>query len=224
MLEACLDLRRGLGNPVDIAATLSTLALVRLHEGDADRARACDEEAARHLPRARRPDRRGDRAASPRRDLHATSATMPQARELFRAVPRHRPRHRAPRARRRVRADAGRARAGGGRPAGGTRAVRALARGLPGRRRQARRSDRAVVDSARPTSPAATATAARIKLGEALRAFQAFEMNAEVLELPRGSSPNCCSPQRPRRRRGSPVRGGGGGYRERLALTRPPRA
>ncbi len=45
MLEKSLWLRRGLGNPVDIAATLSTLSLVRLNEGDATQARACEEEA-----------------------------------------------------------------------------------------------------------------------------------------------------------------------------------
>ena len=45
MLEKSLALRRKLGNPVDIAATLSTLSWVRLHEGDATQARACEEEA-----------------------------------------------------------------------------------------------------------------------------------------------------------------------------------
>ena len=45
MLEDCLTLRRRLGNPVEIAATLSTLAQVRLHEGDTNRAQECDEEA-----------------------------------------------------------------------------------------------------------------------------------------------------------------------------------
>ena len=45
MLEKSLGLRRKLGNPVDIAATLSTLSWVRLHEGDAVQARACEEEA-----------------------------------------------------------------------------------------------------------------------------------------------------------------------------------
>jgi predicted ATPase/class 3 adenylate cyclase len=38
MLEKSLLLRRGLGNPVEIAATLSTLSLVRLNEGDAAQA------------------------------------------------------------------------------------------------------------------------------------------------------------------------------------------
>ncbi|MBV9892006.1 MAG: tetratricopeptide repeat protein [Rhizobacter sp.] len=45
MLEKSLALRRKLGNSVDIAATLSTLSWVRLHEGDAVQARACEEEA-----------------------------------------------------------------------------------------------------------------------------------------------------------------------------------
>lgn len=45
MLEACLALRRRLGNPGELAATLSTLAHVRLHEGDAEGARADEEEA-----------------------------------------------------------------------------------------------------------------------------------------------------------------------------------
>ncbi len=45
MLEKSLVLRRGLGNPLDIAATLSTLSWVRLREGDAVQARACEEEA-----------------------------------------------------------------------------------------------------------------------------------------------------------------------------------
>ena len=45
MLERSLVLRRRLGNPVEIAATLSTLSSVRLHEGDATQARAFEEEA-----------------------------------------------------------------------------------------------------------------------------------------------------------------------------------
>ncbi len=45
MLETCLELRRELGNPVDIAATLSTLSLARLQAGDADEAAAGESEA-----------------------------------------------------------------------------------------------------------------------------------------------------------------------------------
>jgi predicted ATPase/class 3 adenylate cyclase len=45
MLETCLELRRGLGNDVDIAATLSTLSLARLQAGDAEAAEAGEIEA-----------------------------------------------------------------------------------------------------------------------------------------------------------------------------------
>ncbi len=47
MLEKCLQLRRRLGNPVDIAATLSTLSLARLQGGDVPGATECEEEALR---------------------------------------------------------------------------------------------------------------------------------------------------------------------------------
>ena len=45
MLETCLELRRRLGNPVDIAATLSTLSLARLQAGDAAGAGDGEREA-----------------------------------------------------------------------------------------------------------------------------------------------------------------------------------
>jgi non-specific serine/threonine protein kinase len=51
LLEQCLALRRGLGNPIQIAATLSTLALTRLQTGDAAGA-AQDEQEALALFRA----------------------------------------------------------------------------------------------------------------------------------------------------------------------------
>jgi predicted ATPase/class 3 adenylate cyclase len=44
MLETCLGLRRAIGDDVDIAGTLSTLAAVRLRLGDAVRARSGEEE------------------------------------------------------------------------------------------------------------------------------------------------------------------------------------
>lgn len=47
MLERCLELRRRLGNPVDIAATLSTLSLARLPTGDTIGAREGELEALR---------------------------------------------------------------------------------------------------------------------------------------------------------------------------------
>ena len=45
MLETCLVLRRRLGNPTEIAATLSTLSLARLQEGDAVGAMESEREA-----------------------------------------------------------------------------------------------------------------------------------------------------------------------------------
>ena len=45
MLEACLALRRGLGDEFDIAATLSTLSMARLPAGDAQAARESELEA-----------------------------------------------------------------------------------------------------------------------------------------------------------------------------------
>jgi hypothetical protein len=45
MLKTCLALRRRLGNPVEIAATLSTLSLVQLQGGDASGAADSEREA-----------------------------------------------------------------------------------------------------------------------------------------------------------------------------------
>jgi tetratricopeptide (TPR) repeat protein len=45
MLELCLPLRRGLANPVEVAATLSALATVRLHTGEVAAAKDCELEA-----------------------------------------------------------------------------------------------------------------------------------------------------------------------------------
>jgi predicted ATPase/class 3 adenylate cyclase len=45
MLETCLELRRRLGNPLDIAATLSTLSMVRLQSADAVGAAQGETEA-----------------------------------------------------------------------------------------------------------------------------------------------------------------------------------
>ena len=45
MLEQCLTLHRGLGEPINIAGSLSSLAQVRLRQGDAESARDYEEEA-----------------------------------------------------------------------------------------------------------------------------------------------------------------------------------
>jgi tetratricopeptide (TPR) repeat protein len=51
MLETCLELRRGLGNDVDIAATLSTLSLARLQAGDVESAAQGEREALQTFER-----------------------------------------------------------------------------------------------------------------------------------------------------------------------------
>ena len=58
MLEACLTLRRRLGNPIDIAATLSTLSLARLQGGDASGAEEGEREALKIFQEMG--DRRGE--------------------------------------------------------------------------------------------------------------------------------------------------------------------
>jgi predicted ATPase/class 3 adenylate cyclase len=58
MLETCLELRRQLGNEIDIAATLSTLSLARLQAGDAAGAAAGETEALQIFQRLG--DRRGE--------------------------------------------------------------------------------------------------------------------------------------------------------------------
>ncbi len=45
MLQTCLELRRRLGKPVEIAATLSTLSMALRHGGDVEGAAGCEREA-----------------------------------------------------------------------------------------------------------------------------------------------------------------------------------
>lgn len=58
MLETCLELRRRLGDPVQIAATLSTLTPACLHAGDVDSAERAESEALALFRQAG--DRRGE--------------------------------------------------------------------------------------------------------------------------------------------------------------------
>ncbi|HQR19731.1 MAG TPA: hypothetical protein PKV98_02620 [Burkholderiaceae bacterium] len=58
LLERCLELRRRLDNPVDIAATLSTLSTARLHMGDVAGAKECELEALGIFRKAE--DRQGE--------------------------------------------------------------------------------------------------------------------------------------------------------------------
>jgi len=58
MLERCLELRRRLGKEIEIAATLSTLAMSRFQAGDADGAAAGEQEALQLFRKIG--DRRGE--------------------------------------------------------------------------------------------------------------------------------------------------------------------
>ena len=181
MLEACLALRRRIGNPFDIAATLSTLSPVRIHAGDAKAAREGEEEALGIFRQL------GDRSAEAIALLHLGEICVHigdyrEGAPVPRAVPDHRPSRRVQGDRKRLRTDAGSGRAGARRPAGRACAFRALAGSLP---RTPRTSEatrwrfwwmgKVDVASGDPKS-------ARSKLGEALRAFQSFEMNGEVVD------------------------------------------
>ena len=148
MLAACLELRRGLGNPARDRGHAVDAGADPVERG---RRRAGAPErggGAVDLPRAQGPHRRGDRPPAPGRDLFRPGRDRRIARAAG-AVPRDRARDQAPRARGRVRARAGRAGAGRRRPAGGAEAPRPRARRGAWRRGQARRGDRAVVAGSR---------------------------------------------------------------------------
>ena len=115
MLETCLALRRGIGNEAEIAATLSTLAAVRLRLGDAVRARQGEEEALAIFRR------HGHRIEESIVLLHlgeicVTPATT-QTRSPSGTVAGHCPRREIPGDRERLRADARTARTRAWRPA-----------------------------------------------------------------------------------------------------------
>ena len=117
MLEECLALRRKLGNPREIAATLSTS-----RRSDCTRAtrrrRARYEEEALGIFRSIG-DRVGDGSGScTSGNLESHVEEDTGARKHFEQSLALAREHRAPGARKRLRAQSGRARAGGGRPAG----------------------------------------------------------------------------------------------------------
>ena len=179
MLESCLALRRGIGNAVDIAATLSTLALVRLHVGDAVRAREGEEEA---LAIFRQQGRRNEEAIVLLQlgEICLHSADDEQARGYFEqslAIARDVKYQE-------TESDCER-----------MLGQLALERGDLSAARARFERALAVCQDAGDKRGAATAlwclgkadvagddtAAARLRLGEALQAFQSFEMNAEVL-------------------------------------------
>ena len=145
MLEACLALRRGIGNPFDIAATLSTLSPVRIHAGDARAAREGEEEALGIFRQL------GDRSAEAIALLHLGEICVhigeyENARQYLEQSLTIAPSRRVQGNRERRRTDAGPGRAGARQPAGRASALRTLAGSLRGRGGQARRRDGVVVD------------------------------------------------------------------------------
>ncbi len=166
MLEPCLELRRKIGNPVDVAATLSMLA-----DGAAARRRRragarMRRGSARHLPRR-------SAIGSARRSGSVTWARSPctssddaKAREYFEqclAIARV---HRPPRARRRVRALPRRALAARRATFPAARAaLRPLARSREGQPRTSAAKRSPSGGPARPTSRAATRESARAQAG-----------------------------------------------------------
>ena len=179
MLEACLVLRRGLENPIDIAATLSTLSLARLHTGDATSAREGEEEAVEIFRQ------QGNRIGEAIGLLHlgeisayvADDATarrhfeqcLPIARELEY---------------REMEAECERLLGDLALEAGDIAGARArFAQSLVVCREAGDKRDEATSLwwLGKADLACGEIESARIKLGEALRSFQAFEMNAELL-------------------------------------------
>ena len=106
MLENCLALRRRLGNPLDIAATLSTLSLARLHLGDSDRRAHRRGRGTRALSADRQSRGRGHRPASSRPD-RARRRQRHRGTQIPGRLPDAGACHQAAGARRRLRATAG---------------------------------------------------------------------------------------------------------------------
>ena len=206
--------------PVDIAATLSTLSLVRLHDGRRASAREGERGGAGHLPRARRSHRRGDRAASSRRDLHARRRRRAGAQAISSSASPSR-----------ATSSTASSRASASACWARSRSRPATLPGLAHASRARRKSARAPQDKrdeatslwwvGKADLAARDYWTARTRLDAALRALEAFEMNAEVLGLPGGSC-RACTVAGPRRRSRAPIRGGG--LPEREAQPDPPAA
>ena len=180
MLTECLALRRSLGDPREIAATLSTLALAHLQEGDAVRARECAEESLRHISSARR--QLGEAIGL----LHLGEICMQladdaEARATFRAMPGDREKHQAPGDGKRMRAlsrGIGACRSGSPRGARALYAVAQICRDAEDKRDEAI----ALWCLGKTETASGDHVAARSRLVEALRAFKELEMRAEALD------------------------------------------
>ncbi|MBK7082981.1 MAG: adenylate/guanylate cyclase domain-containing protein [Betaproteobacteria bacterium] len=179
MLAACLELRRGLGNPREIAATLSTLAVIRLNEGDAAGARQSEEEALAIFRELK--DRIGEgigllhlaEICFDLGDADACRSQLEQGLALARSIKHPEIEGECERALGELAFEAADL------PSAKKRLTRALdvARGAEDRRGEAT----ALWWLARADLAAGDVAVAAKRVAEALRAFRKFEMNAELL-------------------------------------------
>ncbi len=179
MLELCLALRRRLGNEVEIAATLSTLALARLQAGDAAGATEGEREALQVFRKLG--DRRGEaiglvhlgQYALWRGDETAAREHLVQGLQIARDIG-----HRETEAECELVLGAADCEAGDP-GAGGSRLERSLeiCREAADKRGEAK----AIWFQGRIALDSGDTAAARQRFSEALRAFQAFEMREELL-------------------------------------------
>ena len=181
MLTECLAIRRGLDNPRDTAATLSTLATLHLQQDDVVKAREYQEEAIgvfRSLD-----DRLGEAIGLINLgEIAERQADDDGARSLFEQCAADRPEHREPGTGKRMRAQSGRAGAAEERSAGARRLrfSRSLkiCRDAQDKRGEAiTRWRLGKADAARGDHEAACKG-----LVDALRALRAFEMHTEALD------------------------------------------
>ncbi len=174
----------------------------------------------RDLPRGQEPHRRSDRTASSGPHRRVRRERCPGT-PILRGLPGHRPEHQAPGDRGRDRADAGPARLRGGRASGSARTVRALALRDAGTRQTSGATRRRCGGSARRIWRVAMPPPRRSKLAGALRAFQSFEMNAEILACLEDHAELMCT--NGRSRRGGPVVRSGASHARAPRLMRSPR-
>jgi predicted ATPase/class 3 adenylate cyclase len=219
MLESCLALRREIGHPVEIAATLSTLSLVRLHAGDTNNARTGEEEAVEIFRSLK--DRHGEAigllhlgeicayVADDAQARHYLEQAMAIARDINY---------------REVEAECERTLGELALDAGETHTARArFARSLEVSQQAADKLNAmtAVWGLGRVDLAEGSAASAQARLGEALRAFQALGVNAELL----GCLEDCASLLQTTDRGGDAVRvlATATEARERLGLRRSAR-
>jgi predicted ATPase/class 3 adenylate cyclase len=220
MLETCLELRRRLGKPVEIASTLSTLALSRLHAGDPDAAVQSETEALRLFRDLG--DRIGEaigllhlgQIALYRGDVAAARAELEQARMLAGQIDHHE-----------VVGESelllGEAALAAGDPAeAGARLEASLAICREAGDRHGEANARRWLG--RCALESGNLSAAREHLGEALRAFHSFEMREELVDCLEDHAALLHAEGRPAE--GLRLASMAAGMRERLALSPAPRA